>query len=185
MSSELKVLIGKLNPICRRGLETAAALCVAQTHYNVEVEHFQIKLLDLPGTDLAPVLRYYQVDSSELIRQLTGALEGFDRGNSRTPAMSPQILRLLREGWQLSSLLLESAAVRSGALLFALYDDEGLRATIHDSCPVLAKIPRESLRAPLRDRIRDSLEQTPSVPPAVAADNGDEAEQAGSSMGGR
>ena len=58
MSSELKVLIGKLNPICKRALETAAGLCVAQTHYNVEVEHLLLKLLDIPGTDVAPVLRY-------------------------------------------------------------------------------------------------------------------------------
>ena len=96
MSSELKTLIGKLNPVCRRGLETAAALCVGQTHYNVEVEHLLLKLLDLPATDLGPVLRYFGVDAGELSRQLDLAVEKFDRGNSRTPAMSPQILQLLR-----------------------------------------------------------------------------------------
>src|SRR5262249_37404603 len=78
MSSELRVLISKLNPICKRGLETAAALCVAQTHYNVEVEHLLLKLLDLPATDLGPVLRYYRIEANELTRQLTQALEKFD-----------------------------------------------------------------------------------------------------------
>src|SRR6185369_17056852 len=53
--SELRVLINRLNPICKRALETAAALCVAQTHYNVEVEHLLLKLLDLPSTDIGPV----------------------------------------------------------------------------------------------------------------------------------
>ncbi|HEX6863394.1 MAG TPA: AAA family ATPase, partial [Thermoanaerobaculia bacterium] len=160
MSSELKTLIGKLNPVCRRGLETAAALCVSQTHYNVEVEHLLLKLLDLPATDLGPVLRYYSVDPGELSRQLNQAIERFDRGNGRTPAMSPQILQLLRQGWSLSSLHLESPAIRSGALLLALYEDETLRTTIHESCPVLAKIPRESLRETLRDLVRDSAEET-------------------------
>jgi type VI secretion system protein VasG len=176
MSSELKTLIGKLNPVCRRGLETAAALCVSQTHYNVEVEHLLLKLLDLPATDIGPVLRYYGVDQGELSRQLNQAMERFDRGNGRTPAMSPQILRLLREGWSLSSLHLEAPAIRSGALLFALYEDEALRTTIHESCPVLARIPRESLRETLRDLIRDSAEETaaPTGPsqsdaPAAAA----------------
>ena len=88
MSSELKSLIGKLNPICKRALETAAALCVAQTHYNVEVEHLLIKLLDLPATDVAAVLRYYGIEPNEVVRQLNTAVEKFDRGNSRTPAMS-------------------------------------------------------------------------------------------------
>jgi type VI secretion system protein VasG len=73
MSSELRTLIDKLNPVCRRGLETAAAMCVAQTHYNVEVEHLLLKLLDLPATDLAPVLRYYRIEANELVRQLTGS----------------------------------------------------------------------------------------------------------------
>jgi type VI secretion system protein VasG len=160
MSSELRVLIGKLNPVCKRGLETAAALCVAQTHYNVEVEHLLLKLLDLPATDIAPVLRYYAVDMGELTRQLNQAVERFDRGNSRTPAMSPQILDLLREAWICASLHLGSDAIRSGALLFALYENDTLRTTIHESCPVLAKISRESLRETLRDLIRESAEET-------------------------
>jgi len=160
MSSELRVLIERLNPICRRALETAAALCVAQTHYNVEVEHLLLKLVDLPGTDVAVILRYYGIEPNELAQQLTAAIERFDRGNSRTPAMSPQILRLLREGWLTSSLLLEGQAIRSGALLLSLYEDDALRTTIHESCPLLAKISRESLRETLRDLIRDSAEET-------------------------
>jgi type VI secretion system protein VasG len=160
MSTELRNLISKLNPVCKRALETAAALCVAQTHYNVEVEHLLIKLLDLPATDVGPVLRYYDVDTAEALRQLEKAIEKFDRGNSRTPAMAPQILRLLREGWMYSSLMLESPAIRSGALMMSLFEDESLRTTIHESCPVLAKISRESLRETLRDLIRDSAEET-------------------------
>src|SRR5205085_4174098 len=115
MSSEIRTLIDKLNPVCKRALETGAALCVAQTHYNVEVEHVLLKLLDLPATDVAPVMRYYRIEISDLNRQLTAALEKFDRGNGRTPAMSPHVLTLLREAWMLSTLNLRSAAIRSGA----------------------------------------------------------------------
>jgi type VI secretion system protein VasG len=166
MSSELRVLIGKLNPICKRALETAAALCVAQTHYNVEVEHLLLKLLDLPATDAGPVFRYFDIEVNDLTKQLTQAVDKFDRGNSRTPAMSPHVLLLLREAWSLSTLHLDSDAIRSGALLLALYENETLRTVIHESCPLLAKIPRESLRDNLRDLIRESAEETagPSAP---------------------
>jgi type VI secretion system protein VasG len=166
MSSELRSLIGKLNPICKRALETAAALCVAQTHYNVEVEHLLLKLLELPATDVAPVFRYFGIEVNDVTRQLTQAIDKFDRGNSRTPAMSPHILLLLREAWSLSTLHLEAEAIRSGALLLALYENETLRTIIHESCPLLAKISRESLREGLRDLIRDSAEETagPSAP---------------------
>ncbi|HEX6200816.1 MAG TPA: type VI secretion system ATPase TssH, partial [Thermoanaerobaculia bacterium] len=158
MSHDLKALIEKLGPVPRRGLETAAALCVAQTHYNVEIEHLLTKLLDLPS-DLDPVLRYYEVDKRTLLGQLEQALEGFDRGNSRTPAMSPQVLKMLREGLLLSSLHLGSETIRSGALLLALYEDETLRRTVVESCPVLAKIPREDLSENLRELIRESPEE--------------------------
>jgi type VI secretion system protein VasG len=166
MSSELRALIGKLNPICKRALETAAALCVAQTHYNVEVEHLLLKLLDLPATDAGPVFRYFDIQVSDLTKQLTQAIDKFDRGNSRTPAMSPHVLLLLREAWSLSTLHLDADAIRSGALLLALYENETLRTVIHESCPLLAKIPRESLRDSLRDLIRESAEETagPSAP---------------------
>jgi type VI secretion system protein VasG len=168
MSNELRVLIGKLNPICKRALERGAALCVAQTHYNVEIEHLLLQLLDLPATDFGAALHYFGVDAGELARELNGALEKFDRGNGRTPAMSPQILRLLREGWSSSSLQLESPAIRSGGLLLALYEDDTLRATIHESAPVLAKINRDALQESIREVIRESAEesQAPNAPAA-------------------
>ncbi|HEY4997804.1 MAG TPA: AAA family ATPase, partial [Usitatibacter sp.] len=76
------------------------------------------------------------------------------------------MLLLLREAWSLSTLHLDAEAIRSGALLLALYENETLRTVIHESCPLLAKIPRESLREGLRDLIRESSEETagPSAP---------------------
>jgi type VI secretion system protein VasG len=167
MSNELRSLIGKLNPLCKRALETAAALCVGRTHYNVDVEHLLLQLLDMPEMDAGAILHYYGVDSGELARELNGAMERFDRGNSRTPAMSPQILLLLREGWLYSSLMLDSPAIRSGGLLMALFENDTLRTTIHESCPVLSKISRESLRETLRDLCRETAEET--APPSAAS----------------
>src|SRR3972149_215891 len=118
MTSELKILLKKLNPICRRALEGAASLCVSQTHYNVELEHLLTKLVDLPNTDIQRVLRYYDVNTPVLLAELGRATETFKRGNSRTPAMSPQILLLLKEAWQRSTLLFGGGRVRSAAVRF-------------------------------------------------------------------
>jgi type VI secretion system protein VasG len=166
MSAELRSLISKLNPVCKRGLEKAAARCVAQTNYNVEVEHLLLELLDLPATDIGAVLRYYEVQIPQVTRQLTDAIEKFDRGNGRTPAMSPQMLRLLREGWVHSTLSLDAGGIRSGGLLFALYDDENLRNTIHESCPSLARVSRDSLVETIRDLVRESAEENAVAPAA-------------------
>ena len=53
MSVNLKSLIGKLNDTVRGTLEGAAGLCLSRTHYDVEIEHFLVKLLDSSGSDLA------------------------------------------------------------------------------------------------------------------------------------
>ena len=46
MSQNIKTLISKLNPVCKKSLESAAALCVSQANYNIEIEHYLLKLLD-------------------------------------------------------------------------------------------------------------------------------------------
>ncbi|MBV8518853.1 MAG: type VI secretion system ATPase TssH [Acidobacteria bacterium] len=166
--SELRALISRLNPICKRALEYAVALCVAQTHYNVEVEHLLAKLLELPGCDAAIVLQHFGVDQRALAAQLASAMEKFSRGNGRTPALSPQLVRLLREAWVCSGLLLESPSVRTGAVVFALCDDDQLRG-LRESCPALARIPREALAENLRAIIDGSIEDSPSSASAAEA----------------
>ena len=66
---ELKPLIGRLNDVCRRALESAAGLTALRTHYNVEIEHMLVGLLDRTDTDLATgtssTLRYSYGDSAD------------------------------------------------------------------------------------------------------------------------
>jgi type VI secretion system protein VasG len=45
MGVSLKALIGKLNNEAKGALEAAAGLCLARTHYDVEIEHYLMKLI--------------------------------------------------------------------------------------------------------------------------------------------
>jgi type VI secretion system protein VasG len=172
-SLDLKSLIDKLSPLCRRTLEEAAGLCVSRTHYNVEIEHLLAKLLALPegqDTDLRRALRQYEIDRSLLASQVEEALGRFDTGNSRTPAFSPQILQLFREAWLATSLQLKSPAVRTGSLLLALLDHDLLRGVAVQSVPALGKIPRDHLRENARELFRGSVEDVGAAKtPAAAA----------------
>jgi TonB family protein len=51
MAVNLRALIGKLNHSTRSAIESAAGLCLSRTHYDVEIEHYLMKLLD--STDKA------------------------------------------------------------------------------------------------------------------------------------
>ena len=156
--SELSTLIDRLNPPCRRALETAAALCVSMTHHEVEIEHFLTKLLEADGTDLEVILRYYDIDSSRLERELELAMKRFKRGNDRTPAMSAKLPKLLEEAWTISSVRLNSRSIRSGGVLAALLESESFRDTIVDSVPGLTDVPLDRLREELPELVGHSSE---------------------------
>lgn len=156
--SPLKPLIGKLNPTCKRALETAAQLCLTQTHLAVEVQHLLVKLAVVPDSDLSRLLRHYGVDAGQVAADLTRALDRLPRGNTQTPAFSELLLRLLERAWVVSSLRLGGSAIRSGAILAALLDDESLRGMAVEAVPALARIPRGSLLEELPTLLRGGSE---------------------------
>jgi type VI secretion system protein VasG len=164
MQFALKALIDTLNATCRTALEAAAGLCVSQGHYNVEMEHFFITLLEAPETDVQRLLRYYDVSAAMVTAELRQAIETFKRGNTRTPALSPHIPHLLQEAWLLASLHLGVSKVRSGTVLMALLEQESLRGVLLESVPTLFTIPREALRQDIRELLRGTREDTPGVP---------------------
>jgi type VI secretion system protein VasG len=169
---DLKSLLGKLNSTCRQALEKAAARCVAATHYNVELEHFLLELVEAKAPDLLSILRYYGVETSDVERQLRRALDGFERGNGRTPAFAPGLVELLRSAWLTSSLRLQAPAIRSGALIFALTGEDDLRRQILENCPALVRINGATLEQDFTDLLRasgdESLSPTRPVEDAAA-----------------
>ena len=59
MTVNLRALIGKLNHSTRAAVEGAAGLCLARTHYDVEIEHFLAKALDTTDGDVSSILRHF------------------------------------------------------------------------------------------------------------------------------
>ncbi len=47
MALNLRSLIARLNTTCRGAMEGAAGLCMSRGHYEVEVEHLLVKLLEV------------------------------------------------------------------------------------------------------------------------------------------
>ncbi len=167
MTPDLKTLIGKLNRMCRRGLEEAAGLCVAQTHYNVEIEHFLFKLIEFNDTDLRQILRYYEVEVANVAQALSTTMEGFRRGSGRTPTLAPHIETLLEEAWLASSLHLGTTTVRSASILYALLENETLRGLVAEACPPLLEVPRDRFREDITELVKGTREdesEEPQVP---------------------
>lgn len=160
MDINLKSLIGKLNDTTRRALEGAAGLCLSRTNYNVEVEHWLMKLLEATDTDLSKLLRYYEVDPSRLNRELTKAVDRLKTGNSRPPSLSPMIVDLVKHAWVLASIEYGVPAIRSGHLLVALLVQDDLARLVRDISPELAKISAEAIKREFRDISAGSCEDS-------------------------
>lgn len=146
MGPNLKSLIGKLNDPARSALESAAGLCLSRTHYDIEVEHFLMKLLDSPENDFASIARHFEIDKSRLSAELTRSLDKLKSGNARTPAISPSILKMLVTAWTIGSIDFGAGQIRTGFTILALASDDELQRLMRETSREFQKIEAESLR---------------------------------------
>ncbi len=169
---DLKSLVAKFNEPCRRTLEAAAGLTLSRTHYNVEIEHWLLKLLEDSGNDMAAIMRQYEVDTARLTADLTRVLDKLKTGNSRAPALSPHVVALAREAWVQASLTYGAPQVRSGHILAALLLDDSLAPIAREGSAQFAKIPPETLRRDLATIIHDTNESAGEAAAMAAAAEG-------------
>ena len=156
----IKSLVGKLNETCRKALESAAGLCLSQTHYEVDVEHFLIKLLEMPDTDLQKIFRHFEVNETRLTNDLTKALDGFKRGNARNPALSPNIPSMIQDAWLIASIDQQASLIRSGHILQALMNSDELARMLLSDSAEFKKISIEKLNQHLMDIVAGSHEDS-------------------------
>lgn len=147
---DLKSLVGKLNEPSRNALESAAGLCLARTHFNVEIEHWLLKLLEIPDSDFINILEKFEIDSGRLSYDLNHELDRIKAGNTRAPALSPSIVDIAKNAWMLASVEYGHPIATSAHILAALILDDTLLRTIGASSTELKKIQPESLRETVR-----------------------------------
>ena len=126
MATPLKTLIGKLNQTCRQAAERAANLCMAQGHYEVDLEHLFLALLEQPASDVSLIVHASGIESGELDADLRREIGSFKNGNSRTPVFSPHLPTLFEHAWLIASLDTQTTRIRSGHLLLALLTEPDL-----------------------------------------------------------
>ncbi len=166
---DLKPLIGRLDDQCRRALEAAAGFTLSRSHYNVEVEHWMAKLLDIPGGDVGLILRHYEVDEGRLRADLNRAFDRMKTGNARAPGLAPEIVAAAKEAWLLASVEHGLSRVRSGHLLWALLADETLARHTRDMSGQFARIPPDALKRDLAAITAAGEESSAVMTEAVSA----------------
>ena len=167
LNIDLKSLISKLNETCRSTLEDAAGLCLSRTHYDVDLEHWFLKLLETNNTDFHKVLQYFEANPSRLQQDLTGNLDQFKSGNARTPAFSPRIPDLIQKAWSVASINFDAAKIRSGHLTLALLANDEFARLAKEASEEFKLISVEALQNDLYKIVAGSDEAGPRcAPPA-------------------
>jgi len=154
----LKSLAGRLNPSCRRGLEQAIAMCQSQTNYEVEIEHWMLKLIDLHRSDLSPIFSRFDVDVDRLRKSLLASVERLRRGSGDVPVLSQSLVDWVTQGWLAASLHFGWPSIRTGHLVLALLADEALQRDTMGWGNELSKIPIETLKKDFATIVGDSAE---------------------------
>ena len=169
----LKSLVERLDSRARSALEAAAGLTLSRTHYNVEAEHWFLKLLDGQGHDIDLILKQYDVDEGRLTADLNRQLDRLKTGNSRPPALAPEIVELIKQAWMLASVEHGLSQVRSGHLLWALLADETLARRAQEMSGQFLKIPPDLLKRDFAAITGKSSEAgTPAAASAAAGPDG-------------
>src|SRR5579884_3567430 len=182
MSLNLKSLVGKLNETTRRALEAAAGLCVTRTHYDVEVEHYLLKLLDDSASDFSRICERFGVDTSRLSSELTRSLDRLRSGNARTPSFSPSLVTMFSEAWMIGSIDFGLAQIRSGLTVLALASQSELSRMMGDVSREFRKIDASALQSDFAGIVAGSSEEAQA---AAAAATGAAGPQAGLKAGGK
>ena len=166
MPVNLRSLIEKLNDTTRSTLEAAAGLCLSRTHYDIEIEHYLLKLLDSSNSDFAAIAKHFEINKSHLAAELTRSVDKLKSGNARTPALSPTVRQMLTEAWILGSIDFGADRIRSGFTVLALATHEELARLMRDVSKEFAKIGSESLRKNFAEIVTLSIEEVAPAPSA-------------------
>lgn len=173
MNVNLRSLIGKLNHQSRSAVEAAAGLCLSRTHYDVEIEHFLMKVLDDSESDVAFILKHYGVNRSRLAADLTASLDSFKSGNARTPSLSPTLVRMLSEAWMIGSVDFGAIQIRTGHAILALVSVDELSRLVRGVSSEFERISAEDLRKELEAIVAASAEDSGPQPGRDSATAGE------------
>ncbi|GAC1346836.1 MAG: type VI secretion system ATPase TssH [Acetobacteraceae bacterium] len=103
-------------------------------------------LVDRADSDVTAILRHWEVETSRLLTDLNRSLDRMKTGNARAPALSPDVVDMVKQAWLMASIEHGANRVRSGHLLWALLADETLARRTRDASGQFARIQPDLLK---------------------------------------
>jgi type VI secretion system protein VasG len=150
-------LFGKLNAIAYRAIESATVFCKMRGNPYVELVHWVHQILQLQDSDLHRIVKQFNLNPSNLARDLTAALDRLPRGSSSISDLSSHVEEAVERGWVYGSLMFGESQVRTGHLVVGILKTRGLR---HALVSISAEFDRIGVDA-LTERWREVVGGSP------------------------
>jgi type VI secretion system protein VasG len=156
-------LFGKLNKLAYRGIESATVFCKLRGNPYIELVHWIHQLLQLQDSDLHRIVKQFNLNPSNLVRDVTDALDRLPRGSTTITDLSSNVEEAVERGWVFATLMFGEAQVRTGYLIFGILSTRGLRNTLIGISKEFEKIKPEALGEKFREVVEGSPEDNQSA----------------------
>lgn len=123
-------LFGKLNELGYKSIESATKLCKLRGNPYVELVHWVDQISNLQDSDFHHILRHFDIDLSQVSRDITNNLEMLRSGASAISDFSDDISQSVERSWVYSTLLMGDGVVRTGHLVIGLLKTPTLRSRL-------------------------------------------------------
>jgi len=138
-------LFGKLNKLAYRGIESATVFCKLRGNPYVELVHWIHQILQLQDSDLHRIIKQFNLNPSNLARDVTDALDRLPRGSSSISDLSSDVEEAVERGWVFATLMFGEAQVRTGYLMVGVVRTRHLRNALVAISAEFDKIKPEAL----------------------------------------
>jgi type VI secretion system protein VasG len=166
-------LFGKLNSLAYKSIESATVFCKLRGNPYVELVHWFHQILQQSNSDIACIVRSFNLDAGRLAQNFTEALDRLPRGATSISDLSAHIEDATERAWVWSTLKFGAAQIRSGHLLLAILKNPSLKNVLISSSREFDKVQP--------DRLAEEFEKIVAGSPegALAATDGSQLSQQG------
>ncbi|WP_271009452.1 type VI secretion system ATPase TssH [Paucibacter sp. B51] len=168
-------LFGKLNSTAYKAVEGATVFCKLRGNPYVELEHWIAQILQLADSDWHRIIKFGELDTAALAKDLTAALDRLPRGATSISDIAENIADSIERGWVYGTLLYGDNTVRTGYVLVGMLKTKTLRNA-------LIAISRQFEKLKVED-LSDRLAQVLAGSPEEGQGATDGSSAAGSSPG--
>src|SRR4051812_14739843 len=151
-------LFGKLDQVAYRAIEGSTVFCKLRGNPYVELVHWLHQILQQANSDLACIVRAFNLDGARLAQNFTEALDRLPRGATSISDLSAHIEDATERAWVWSTLKLGDSQIRTGHLLLAMLKTPALKNVLSGISREFDKIKADSLAEEFSQMVSGSPE---------------------------